>query len=99
VSTGQSTGERKPRGSDGALPRDYQFTTGSGAEIVRSYAESRSAMSYMAARFGAGAPSRFIKALGELGPVPGSVDHNVDTTLRRLFNISFDQFQAGWARR
>jgi hypothetical protein len=99
VATGASTTERKPRGSDGLLPRDYQFTTGSSAEIVRSYAESRSAISYLAARFGPGAPSRFIKALGDLGTPPGSVDHNVDATLRRLFNISFDQFQAGWSRR
>jgi hypothetical protein len=98
VATGQSTGERKPRGSDGLLPRDYQFTTGSSAEIVRSYAESRSAISYLAARFGAGAPSRFIKALGDLGPVAGSVDHNVDATLRRLFNISFAEFQTAWSR-
>jgi hypothetical protein len=99
VATGQSTGEGKPRGSDGLLPRDYQFTTGSSAEIVRSYAESRSAISYLASRFGVGAPSRFIKALGDLGTAAGSVDHNVDATLRRLFNISFEQFQAGWARR
>jgi hypothetical protein len=99
VATGQSTGEGKPRGSDGLLPRDYQFTTGSGAEIVRSYAESRSAISYLAARFGTGAPSRFIKALGDLGPVAGSVDHNVDATLRRLFNISFADFETAWSRR
>ena len=99
VATGQSTGERKPRGSDGILPRDYQFTTGSGGDIVRSYEESRSAISYLASRFGTGAPSLFIKALGDLGPVAGSVDHNVDTTLRRLFNVSLADFQAGWARR
>jgi hypothetical protein len=99
VATGQSTGERKPRGSDGVLPRDYQFTTGSGTDIVRSYAESRSAISYLAARFGVGAPSRFIKALGDLGPVAGSVDHNLDATLRRLFNISLAEFQTAWARR
>jgi hypothetical protein len=99
VATGQSTGERKPRGSDGLLPRDYQFTTGSGTDIVRSYGESRSAISYLASRFGPGAPSRFIKALGDLGPVAGSVDHNVDATLRRLFNISFADFQTAWARR
>lgn len=99
VASGRSTAERKPRGSDGVLPRDYQFTTGSGAEIVRSYAESRSAISYLASRFGEGAPSRFIRALGDLGPAAGSVDHLVDATLRRLFGISFDQFQSGWARR
>jgi hypothetical protein len=99
LASGASTGERKPRGSDGVLPRDFEFTTGSGATIVRNYAESRSAISYLAARFGAGAPSRFIRTLGELGPVAGSVDHNVDTTLRKLFNISLADFQAGWARR
>lgn len=99
VATGGSTTERKPRGSDGRLPRDYQFTTGSSADIVRSYAESRSAMSYLAARFGAGAPAHFIRTLGELGPTAGSVDHNVDATLRGLFGIGFDQLQTGWARR
>jgi hypothetical protein len=99
VATGQSTGERKPKGSDGLLPRDYQFTTGSSAEIVRSYAESRSAVSYLASRFGVGAPSQLVRALGELGTPPGSVDFNLDATMRRLFNISFAQFQSAWARR
>ena len=99
VASGGSTTERKPSGSDGVLPRDFEFTTGSGTAIVRNYAESRSAISYLAARFGAGAPSRFIRALGELGPVAGSVDHNVDATLRRLFGVSLTAFQSGWARR
>ncbi|MEY2569505.1 MAG: hypothetical protein QOE35_4034 [Actinomycetota bacterium] len=99
VATGESTAERKPGGSDGKLPRDYEFTTGSGTAIVRSYAESRSAISYLAARFGTGAPSRLIRTLGDLGPVAGSVDANVDATMRKLFGVSFDQFQAGWARR
>jgi hypothetical protein len=31
--------------------------------------------------------------------VAGSVDHNVDATLRRLFNISLAEFQTAWARR
>jgi hypothetical protein len=99
VATGAGTTERKPRGSDGRLPRDFEFTTGSSDAILRAYAESRSAMSYVASRYGAGAPSRFIRTLGDLGPVAGSVDHNVDVALRRLFTVSFDQFQTAWARR
>jgi hypothetical protein len=99
VATGRSTGERKPSGSDGVVPRDYEFVTGSSASIVRSYAESRSAISYMASRYGVAAPSRFIRTLGERGPVAGSVDYNVDAVLRQLFGIGLDAFQRGWKSR
>jgi hypothetical protein len=99
VALGRPTGERRPAGSDGVLPRDYEFTSGSSAEILRSYQESRSAISYLASRFGLGAPTKLIKALGDLGTPPGSVDHNVDATLRRLFGISLQELQQGWKSR
>jgi hypothetical protein len=66
---------------------------------VRSYSESRSAISYLAARFGVDAPSRLIKALGDLGTPFGSLDHNVDAMLRELFGVSLDDFQRGWKTR
>src|SRR5205807_9789108 len=49
VALGQTTDERKPDGSDGVLPRDYEFTTGGATAILRAYGESRSAISFLSA--------------------------------------------------
>src|SRR5204862_7817942 len=64
IAKGRPTGERRPGGSDGVLPRDYEFVTGGSSGIVRAYSESRSALSYLSSRFGLGAPSRFFATLG-----------------------------------
>ena len=99
LATGRSTAERKPSGSDGVLPRDYEFTIGSGTTIVRAYRESRSAISFLAARKGLGAPSALFRSLGEPKAAPGSVDFHVDAALRRLFGMSLDELQSGWKSR
>jgi hypothetical protein len=99
IATGRSTTERKPRGSDGVLPRDYQFVTGGGAAILRSYGESRSAISYLASRFGLGAPSRFFAVLGAARVVAGDADYQTDAALRAMTGVGLADLIAGWARR
>ena len=99
IATGRSTAERRPAGSDGVLPRDYEFTIGSGTTIVRAYRESRSAISYLASRKGLGAPAALFRALGEPKSVPGSVDFNVDAALRRVAGMSLAELQQGWKSR
>jgi hypothetical protein len=96
---GRTSTERKPKGSDGILPRDYEFSTGSQAAIVRAYGEARSAIGYLSARSGVGAPTALFRALGEPKVEPGSVDFRVDSVLRGTAGMGFDDLQRGWARR
>ena len=99
AATGRATGERRPAGGDGTLPRDFELTTGPQAAIVRTYKESRAAMSLLAARKGAGAPTSFFRTLGEARVEPGSVDHQVDAALRRSAGLSLGELEAAWAAR
>lgn len=99
VATGRPTNERRPRGGDGELPRDHEFSTGSSESIVRSYRESRAAMSVLAAEKGLGAPTAFLRALGEARVEPGSTDHRADAALRRAAAMSLAELQERWARR
>lgn len=98
VATGRSTRERRPRGGDGELPRDHEFSTGASATIVRAYGESRAAMSVLAAEKGMGAPTAFLRALGGIHIEPGSTDHHVDAALRRAAGMSLAELQERWAR-
>ena len=100
LATGRRTDERKPQGSDGVLPRDYEFVTGSQGAIVRSYGESRSAISWLAGMKGGGAPSALFAALGGPKVAAGSVDHQVDQALRASAGgLGLADLQAGWAAR
>ncbi|MGI8685977.1 MAG: hypothetical protein ACR2MO_12975 [Acidimicrobiales bacterium] len=99
VATGRPTGERRPSGGDARLPRDFEMSTGSSASIVRAYRESRAAVSLLAGRRGAGAPSAFFVRLGAVRVAPGSADHNVDASLRAAENLSLGELEAAWADR
>lgn len=99
VAVGRPTGERRPRGSDGRLPRDFEFTTGPRDAIVRSYAESRSATSFLAGDDGLAAPLELFKVLGEVKVAPGTTDHHLDAALQRVAGEPFSQFEPAWARR
>lgn len=99
IATGRSTKEKKPPGSDGVLPRDFEFSTGSQGDIVRAYRESRSAISFLSASAGTPAPTAFFRALGEPKAAPGSVDFQVDAALRTASSTGLDDLQRGWARR
>ena len=99
LATGRQTGERRPAGGDGLLPRDYELSTGSAGAIVRAYRESRAAVSLLAARRGAAAPTAFFTRLGAVRVAPGSVDHNVDASLRAAAGLSLGELEAAWAAR
>jgi hypothetical protein len=101
IATGRSTKERKPNGSDGRLPRDYEFSTGAQSKIIESYRESRSATSYLAARGGIGAPTAFFREVGSVKVGAGSPDVQQDAALRRAVRPDFGlaDLEGGWAKR
>ena len=99
AATGRRSGERRPSGGDGRLPRDFELSTGSSSAIVRAYAESRAAVSLLAARRGAAAPTAFFRTLGAVRVAPGSADHHVDDALRRAADMSLGELEAAWAAR
>ncbi len=99
VATGRSMRERKPSGSDGRLPRDYEFSTGAQSAIIKAYRESRSATSFLASRAGIGAPTSLFRELGSVKVAPGNLDHQTDAALRRAGGMGFGDLEAGWSKR
>lgn len=99
VATGRSTTERKPSGSDGVIPRDHEFSTGSQESIVRAYRESRSVISALARRAGISDPAAFFVAAGRERVAPGSTDHRLDAALRSVAGFGLDELESGWADR
>ncbi|HEX2849722.1 MAG TPA: hypothetical protein VHN98_04180 [Acidimicrobiales bacterium] len=99
VAKGRATDERAPTGNEGHLPRDYEFSTGSQSAIIRSYSEARSAVSYLSARAGVGAPTAFLTALGDPKVAPGSVDFHVDQALRQSAGVGLADLEHGWLTR
>jgi hypothetical protein len=98
VAGGRRIDERPPRGSDGVLPRDDEFSTGGTASIVRAYDEARSAVSTLAGVAGRGAPSALVASAGAPKVTPGSVEYLTDSAVRRVAGISLDELQRRWAR-
>ena len=96
---GKSTTERKPKGSDGVLPSDFEFTTGAQATIVLQYDEARSAMSAAAARYGPAAPTAILATLGTVKVGPGSADYQLDQAIRNVTKAGTPDLQAVWAAR
>ncbi|MDQ1401849.1 MAG: hypothetical protein QOG03_165 [Actinomycetota bacterium] len=99
VAGGDSTTERRPRGSDGRLPRDAEFGAGSQASIILNYNEARSAMSALAAAKGRGAPSALFAEIGSHRVEPGNEDYVINRALERVAGQSLAAFEAYWARR
>jgi hypothetical protein len=99
VAEGQRLNERlSSRSAGDHVPRDYEFSTGSQASIIRSYGSARSAVSALARAKGKDAPASFIKALGEARVAPGSVDYQVDAALRRALGLGIADLEALWSR-
>ena len=92
-------GRRPPSavdGTDGLLPHDWEFTTGGGDAIVRAYDESTSALAFLAARKGKGAPLDLLVRVGEQRVAPGTSRYRVDQGLRAVYGAGLDQFQKDW---
>jgi hypothetical protein len=99
IALGRRIDERRPDGSDGRLPRDFEFTVGSSESINRSYAESRSFMSYLASRSGLGAPGELARALGAERVAPGSAEYRVDQVLMKVAGLVSADLEKEWAAR
>ena len=82
---------------DGRLPRDFEFVTGEGTDIFRSYQESLSAMRFLAERHGVDDLTRFYLRLGRPEVAPGTSRHHVDNALRASVGSGYDAFQKAWA--
>lgn len=97
VAAGEPSAEAPPKGSDGRLPRDDEFSTGGGGAIVRAYDESRSAIAALAGAAGAGAPAALFRTLGERRVEPGSVRHLTDAALRQVAGFGLAELERRWA--
>jgi hypothetical protein len=99
TAVGDRTGDRRPDGSDGRLPLDFEFTVGGREAINLSYAESRSVVSFLAARWGATAPVELVRTLGAEKVAPGSEELRVDRALTRIAGLTTAQLEKEWAAR
>jgi hypothetical protein len=82
---------------DGRLPEGFEFTTGSGIDIFRSYEKSYSAVRYFIERWGLKTFVRFYRRLGRIEIAPGLARWHVDRALRHTVGIGLDRFQRAWA--
>ncbi|HUQ40773.1 MAG TPA: hypothetical protein VM030_11530 [Acidimicrobiales bacterium] len=96
---GRPTNDARPRGADRALPRDYEFNSGSQSEIVRAYGEARSAVSTLARLEGVDAPPAFLQAMGRIGVEPGTTDYHVDRVLRAVTGMGTAELERAWVGR
>jgi hypothetical protein len=82
---------------DGQLPDEYQFSTGTGTDIFRSYQKSYAAITYFVDRWGLASFRRFYTTLGRPDIAPGMVGYHIDRAMKRSIGISLDQFEREWA--
>ena len=81
---------------DARLPEDFEFVTGDGTSIFRSYQEGQSMVRYFAERHGLNDVIRFYRALGT--PLaPGTARYHMDRALRRIADTDFKGFEREWA--
>lgn len=97
VARGRPGGERRT-GGDRTLPRDYEFSVGSSASIVRAYTEARSAVSTLHRVAGIGEPGELMTELGRIRVAPGDADYHLDAVLRRIAGFGTAELEARWGR-
>jgi hypothetical protein len=83
-------------GSLGKIPEQFEFTTGDGAEIYRSYQKSYSAVHYFIQRWGLKSFIRFYRTLGHPEVAPGLPDYHVDKAMRDSIGIGINRFERAW---
>jgi hypothetical protein len=91
------TGEVQAGMFDAALPKDFEFTTGSGLDIFRSYQEAHSAVRFFVERWGLEKFKRFYRRLGGVRWEPGTLRYWVSRTMRRTIGIGLQAFERRWA--
>jgi hypothetical protein len=82
---------------DGKLPRDFEFVTGDGFDIFRSYQEALSAIDFLARRWGESDLRRFYLRLGRPEFAAGTSTYHVDRALRATIGRGYDGFERAWA--
>jgi hypothetical protein len=82
---------------DGRLPRDFEFVTGDGFDIFRSYQEALSAMDFLARRWGEADLRRFYLRLGRPEFAPGTSIYHVGKALRETIGRGYVGFERAWA--
>jgi hypothetical protein len=99
VADWMATGQGRPQpveGSDEQLPDDFEFLTGGGLAILESYAESTSAIAFLAREKGKRAPLDLLVETGEARVAPGTSDYHLDQGLQTVYGAGFDQFEQAW---
>jgi hypothetical protein len=81
---------------DKKLPKDFEFTTGSGTEIYESYQEAQSAVKFFVDRWGIGRFVDFYRRLGGLDIVPGTTRYHLDRALRDATGLGYEDFEKAW---
>ncbi len=82
---------------DGGLPEDFEFTTGSGNEIYRSYQESLSATHFFIERWDLAEFREFYRSLGRVQVDAGTTRYWVDRSLQDTVGGDLDRFEKLWA--
>jgi hypothetical protein len=82
---------------DAVLPKDFEFTTGSGLDIFRSYQEAHSVVKFFVERWGLRKFKRFYRRLGAARWEPGTIRYWVDRTMRKTTGIGLQAFERRWA--
>jgi hypothetical protein len=82
---------------DGRLPEEYQFSTGSGTDIFRSYQKSYSAIKFFIERWSFARFQRFYTLLGRPDITPGTIGYHMDRALKRSVEMTLDEFEEAWA--
>ncbi len=88
---------RARKGFDRNLPEDYEFFSGTGADILSVYQESLSAVAYMEDRFGLAGVEKFYSSFGGARIEPGTSRYHLGRACQEALGISFSQFESDWA--
>ncbi|MGH8997781.1 MAG: hypothetical protein ACRDY7_00115, partial [Acidimicrobiia bacterium] len=83
-------------GSDSLVPDDYEFTTGGQGSILTAYAESSSAIAFLAETEGPSAPLDLLVEAGAPRVAPGTADYHLDQAMRKVSGAGMGEFQAAW---
>ncbi len=91
-------GQRVEDGTfDQALPRDFEFITGSAEDILTVYEESSAWARFSVDRFGASEVAEFYRLLGGQRVAPGTSGYHADRAMRAVFGLSYPAFEERWA--
>ncbi len=82
---------------DRVLPLDFEFTTGTGTDIFRSYQESHSSVRFFVLRWGLQRFLRFYRELGSREVRTGTARYHVNDALEEVLGLGYARFQKLWA--